>query len=102
MLFFFDKINTIKRKIKKQNRCLHNHLLKVVANEVEKRLPKEQLGFFDERFYDDKEDNEPGIAGKQDEIMDLPLTATDIPLDMLDSILEDDDPEERIENLRKR
>ena len=94
----FKNIKIIKRKVKKKTKHLRNHFLKIIADEVEKRLPKEQLGFFDDRFYDDKEDNEPGIAGKQDEIMDLPLTATDIPLDMLDSILEDDDPEERIEN----
>lgn len=99
----FKNIKIIKRKVKKKTKHLRNHFLKIIADEVEKRLPKEQLGFFDDRFYDNKEDNEPGIAGKQDEIektdeiMDLPLTGVDIPLDMLDSLLEDGVSEEKIE-----
>ena len=102
-MMILKKTKKFKRKIKKQTKRLRNHFIKVIADEVEKRLPKEQFGFFDDRFYDDKEDNEPGIAGKQDEIektdeiMDLPLTGMDIPLNMIDSLLEDGVSEEKIE-----
>ena len=100
------KMKLIKKRVKKQVALIQEHIIGRIAEEVENHLFNEAIDSFEPLYKNmgellTKEENQESensapLDEEKIEKEDLPLTGMDIPLDMIDSLLEDGN-EEKIE-----